>query len=127
LLNEVGYDKAKDETQIGNGFETTEYIKEAYEAGKGALGFSVEDKKLLELSQLKDDDIVNEEVDNDYKLSPELNAQVVNHGDGEMNFGETPENTTALDDARAAALKEEETAEIPATTTTSAPTAQVVS
>jgi len=100
LPNEVGYDKSKDETQIGNGFETLEY-------GKKALG--IEDKKEPgpEQEALTPDDVVNNEVVENLRLDPALEKQLQDKGDGETEFGETPGNETALDDARADASKAE--------------------
>ncbi len=94
LPNEIGYDKSKDETQIGNGFETMEY-------GKKALG--IEDKKEPgpEQEALTADDVVNNEVVENLQLDPALAEQLQSKGDGETEFGGTPGNETALDDARA--------------------------
>ncbi|MCO5947149.1 eCIS core domain-containing protein [Mucilaginibacter flavidus] len=94
LPNEIGYDKSKDETQIGNGFETLEY-------GKKALG--IEDKKEPgpEQEALTADDVVNNEVVENLQLDPALAEQLQSKGDGETEFGGTPGNETALDDARA--------------------------
>lgn len=99
LPNEIGYDKQKDETQIGGGFETMEY-------GEKLLGIKDKEKEPeAEQPELKPEDVVNNDVDHNLQLNPEFSSQLQEKGDGETEFGGTPENETALDDARTDAAK----------------------